>query len=68
MFVELMPLLAGRTVMITVAREDDKAVRICIEKRRGIFPSGARKTWRSRPRSLKCVDRSSTPSKHAIWP
>src|SRR5690242_2062536 len=30
MFVELMPLLAGRTVMITVAREDDKAVRVCI--------------------------------------
>jgi hypothetical protein len=29
-FVELMPLLAGRTVMITVAREDDKAVRVCI--------------------------------------
>ena len=30
MFVELMPLLAGRTVMITVAREDDKAIRVCI--------------------------------------
>ena len=26
MFVELMPLLAGRTVMITVAREDDKTL------------------------------------------
>jgi len=28
MFVELMPLLAGRTVMITVAREDDKTIRL----------------------------------------
>ena len=28
MFVELMPLLAGRTVMITVAREDDKTLRV----------------------------------------
>ena len=27
MFVELMPLLAGRTVMITVAREDEKTIR-----------------------------------------
>jgi len=26
MFVELMPMLAGRTVMITVAREDDKTL------------------------------------------
>lgn len=29
-FVELMPMLAGRTVMITVAREDDKTVRVCV--------------------------------------
>ena len=28
MFVELMPLLAGRTVMMTVAREDDKTLRV----------------------------------------
>ena len=28
MFVELMPLLAGRTVMITVAREDEKSLRV----------------------------------------
>ena len=28
MFVELMPLLAGRTVLITVAREDEKALRV----------------------------------------
>ena len=28
MFVELMPMLAGRTVMITVAREDDKTLRV----------------------------------------
>ena len=28
MFVELMPLLAGRTVMITVAREDNKTLRV----------------------------------------
>jgi PRTRC genetic system protein E len=28
MFVELMPLLAGRTVMITVARENDKMLRV----------------------------------------
>ena len=28
MFVELMPLLAGRTVMITVAREDAKTLRV----------------------------------------
>ena len=28
MFVELMPLLAGRTVMITVARADDKTLRV----------------------------------------
>ena len=28
MFVELMPVLAGRTVMITVAREDDKTLRV----------------------------------------
>jgi PRTRC genetic system protein E len=27
-FVELMPVLAGRTVMITVAREDDKTLRV----------------------------------------
>ena len=30
MFVELMPMLAGRTVLITVAREDDKTLRVCI--------------------------------------
>src|SRR5271157_6577592 len=30
MFVELMPLLSGRTVLITVAREDDKTVRVCV--------------------------------------
>ena len=30
MFVELMPLLAGRTVLITVAREDDKTLRVCV--------------------------------------
>ena len=30
MFIELMPLLAGRTVMITVAREDEKTVRVCV--------------------------------------
>lgn len=30
MFVELMPMLAGRTVMVTVAREDDKTVRVCV--------------------------------------
>jgi hypothetical protein len=29
-FVELMPMLAGRTVMITVAREDDKTLRLHI--------------------------------------
>ena len=28
MFVELMPLLCGRMVMITVARENDKTLRI----------------------------------------
>jgi PRTRC genetic system protein E len=28
MFVELMPLLAGRTVLITVARVDDKTIRV----------------------------------------
>jgi PRTRC genetic system protein E len=27
-FVELMPLLAGRTVMITVVREDDRTLRV----------------------------------------
>ena len=30
MFVELMPMLAGRTVLITVARENDKTVRVCV--------------------------------------
>ena len=30
MFVELMPLLAGRTVMITATREDEKTVRVCV--------------------------------------
>jgi hypothetical protein len=28
MFVELMPLLAGRTVLITVAKVDDKTLRV----------------------------------------
>ena len=28
MFVELMPLLAGRTVLITVAKIDDKTIRV----------------------------------------
>ena len=28
MFVELMPLLAGRTVLITVAKVDDKTIRV----------------------------------------
>ena len=28
MFVELMPLLTGRTVMITVVREDEKMLRV----------------------------------------
>jgi hypothetical protein len=35
MFFELMPMLAGRTVMITVAREDHKAVRVCIIPKKG---------------------------------
>ena len=30
MFVELMPMLAGRTVLITVARENDKTLRVCV--------------------------------------
>ena len=34
MFVELMPMLAGRTVMITVARENDKTVRVNIIPKR----------------------------------
>jgi PRTRC genetic system protein E len=34
-FVELMPMLTGRTVMITVAREDEKAVRVCIIPKKG---------------------------------
>ena len=34
MFVELMPLLAGRTVLITVAREDEKTVRVCVIPKR----------------------------------
>jgi PRTRC genetic system protein E len=33
-FVELMPLLAGRTVMLTVAREDDKTLRVTVIPRR----------------------------------
>jgi PRTRC genetic system protein E len=28
LFVELMPMLVGRTVIITVAREDDKTLRV----------------------------------------
>ena len=28
MFVELMPILAGRTVLITVAKVDDKTIRV----------------------------------------
>ncbi len=34
MFVELMPLLAGRTVLITVAKVDDKTLRV------NVFPHG----------------------------
>lgn len=34
MFVELMPMLAGRTVMITVAREDDKTLRVNVIPRK----------------------------------
>ena len=34
MFVELMPMLAGRTVMITVARENDEALRVNVIPRR----------------------------------
>ncbi len=34
MFVELMPLLAGRTVMITVAREDEKTLRVNVIPRK----------------------------------
>ena len=30
MFVELMPLLAGRAVMITATRENEKTVRVCV--------------------------------------
>lgn len=30
MFVELMPLLAGRTVLSTVVREDEKTIRVCV--------------------------------------
>jgi|GEM_PF-713383 hypothetical protein len=30
MFVELIPLLAGRTVMIMLAREDEKSIRVCM--------------------------------------
>ena len=30
MFAELMPLLEGRTVLITVARENDKTLRVCV--------------------------------------
>jgi len=44
-FVELMPLLAGRTVMITVAREDEKTLRVnvipCHPKTEGRRKSGA---------------------------
>jgi PRTRC genetic system protein E len=29
-FIQLMPLLAGRTVVITVAREDENTVRVCV--------------------------------------
>lgn len=34
MFVELMPLLAGRTVMITVVREDEKMLRVNVIPKR----------------------------------
>lgn len=34
MFVEVMPLLAGRTVMLTVAREDDKTLRVNVIPKR----------------------------------
>jgi PRTRC genetic system protein E len=30
MFVELMPVLAGRTVMITATRENERTVRVCV--------------------------------------
>ena len=30
MFVELMPVLAGRTVLISVTRVDDKTIRVCV--------------------------------------
>jgi hypothetical protein len=33
-FIEPMPLLAGRTVLITVAREDEKTIRVCVIQRR----------------------------------
>ena len=36
MFVELMPMLAGRTVMITVAREDAKSIFCVIFVRFGV--------------------------------
>ena len=33
MFVELMPLLAGRTVLITVAKLDDKTLRVNVSRK-----------------------------------
>ena len=45
MFVELMPLLAGRTVMITVAREDEKTLRVnVIQESEGEREPGANHT------------------------
>ena len=38
MFVELMPLLAGRTVLITVAKVDDKTLRVNVVGRSSLRP------------------------------
>ena len=51
MFVELMPLLAGRTLLITVAKTDDKTLRV------NLIPTATLKTTLFSVRPLPIPDR-----------
>ena len=65
MFVELMPLLAGRTVLITVAKVDDKTLRVnvipALAKADEIRLSAHRSPTPARPRN-------SMLNSESIWP
>ena len=65
MFVELMPLLASRTVLITVAKVDDKTLRV------NVIPTQAKADEDpalTTPLTFTARPRNSMPNSANIWP